>query len=66
MESHVHGLQCLGENFVGEESVGSGIICLHRGPRLWVAEFFEGFAHGYGHFCIDEEGTKFGLHCGVH
>ncbi len=39
---------------------------MHRGIRLWMAEFFEGLAHGYGCFCIDEEGAKFGLCCRGH
>ncbi len=46
--------------------MGCGIICLHWGSRLWVAKVFKDFAHGYDCFCIDEEGAKFGLHCGGH
>ena len=46
VEAGIHGFGGLGRDLVGEDAVRRGVVGLHRGSRLRVAQFDEGRLHG--------------------
>ena len=61
IETHVDGFGSLLSNVVIDNTRGSGVVGLHRGWWLWVAEFFKGNTEWAGMLCVQKKGGKFGF-----
>ena len=59
VELHVDGFESVLSNGRADDAVGSTVVSLKRGWRLWMTKFCKCGLHWVGVFAINAEGSNF-------